>query len=98
MGVFELLLWCSLNDGLRTIIGRDRPQASAQSTALIYSIKIIPYRMSSSCISFPPSIAKDCRMLPDKTVPQLSIDPFSDGFLAEPYAHHDLLRDAGPVF
>ena len=37
-------------------------------------------------------------MLPDKTLPRLSIDPFSDGFLAEPYAHHDLLRDAGPVF
>jgi hypothetical protein len=37
-------------------------------------------------------------MLSDKTVPRLSIDPFSDGFLAEPYAHHALLRDAGPVF
>ena len=37
-------------------------------------------------------------MLPDKTVPRLSIDPFSDGFLADPYEHHDLLRDAGPVF
>jgi len=37
-------------------------------------------------------------MLPDKTVPRLSIDPFSDRFLADPYAHHDLLRDAGPVF
>jgi cytochrome P450 len=31
-------------------------------------------------------------------VPRLSIDPFSDGFLADPYEHHDLLRDAGPVF
>ena len=37
-------------------------------------------------------------MLSDKTVPRLSIDPFSDGFLAEPYAHHALLRDVGPVF
>jgi len=37
-------------------------------------------------------------MLSNKTVPRLSIDPFSDGFLADPYAHHDLLRDAGPVF
>src|SRR5258708_10398500 len=37
-------------------------------------------------------------MLSDKTVPRLSIDPFSDRFLADPYAHHDLLRDAGPVF
>ena len=33
-------------------------------------------------------------MLPDNTVPRLSIDPFSDGFLADPYEHHDLLRDA----
>jgi cytochrome P450 len=27
--------------------------------------------------------------------PSLDIDPFDDGFLANPYAHHDALRDAG---
>jgi len=27
----------------------------------------------------------------------LTIDPFDEAFLANPYAHHDLLRDAGPV-
>jgi hypothetical protein len=37
-------------------------------------------------------------MLPDKPLPQLSIDPFSDESLADPYAHHDLLRGAGHVF
>jgi cytochrome P450 len=37
-------------------------------------------------------------MLPEKALPQLSMDPFSDESLAEPYAHHDLLRGAGPVF
>jgi cytochrome P450 len=37
-------------------------------------------------------------MLSNNTVPRLSIDPFSDGFLADPYAHHDLLRGTGPVF
>jgi hypothetical protein len=36
-------------------------------------------------------------MLPDKPLPQLWIDPFSDESLADPYAHHDLLRGAGPV-
>ena len=27
----------------------------------------------------------------------LAIDPFSDDFLADPYAHHAALRDKGPV-
>jgi len=27
----------------------------------------------------------------------LDIDPFDEAFLADPYAHHDALRDAGPV-
>src|SRR5262245_3715573 len=27
----------------------------------------------------------------------LSVDPFDEAFLADPYAHHDVLRDAGPV-
>lgn len=31
------------------------------------------------------------------TIPQLEIDPFDEAFLADPYAHHDALRDAGPV-
>lgn len=31
------------------------------------------------------------------TAPCLSIDPFDEAFLADPYAHHDALRDAGPV-
>jgi cytochrome P450 len=30
-------------------------------------------------------------------VPSLDIDPFSDGFLSDPYAHYHALRDAGPV-
>lgn len=29
--------------------------------------------------------------------PSLDIDPFGDAFLADPYAHHAALRDAGPV-
>ncbi len=29
--------------------------------------------------------------------PTLSIDPFDEGFLADPYAHHAALRDAGPL-
>ena len=29
--------------------------------------------------------------------PCLDIDPFDDAFLADPYAHHAALRDAGPV-
>jgi cytochrome P450 len=31
------------------------------------------------------------------TFPALSLDPFDEGFLADPYAHHPQLRDAGPV-
>ncbi|MXO71805.1 cytochrome P450 [Alteraurantiacibacter buctensis] len=31
------------------------------------------------------------------SVPSLQINPFGPEFLADPYAHHDLLRDAGPV-
>ncbi|UVO54355.1 cytochrome P450 [Sphingomonas sp. SUN039] len=30
-------------------------------------------------------------------IPRLAIDPFDEAFLADPYAHHDALRDAGPV-
>lgn len=30
-------------------------------------------------------------------VPALELDPFSEPFLADPYAHHATLRDAGPV-
>jgi len=29
--------------------------------------------------------------------PALDLDPFDEGFLADPYAHHAALRDAGPV-
>lgn len=29
--------------------------------------------------------------------PVLQVDPFDEAFLADPYAHHDVLRDAGPV-
>ncbi|WP_404478068.1 cytochrome P450 [Novosphingobium sp. BL-52-GroH] len=32
-----------------------------------------------------------------KEAPRLDIDPFDDQFLADPYAHHDALRDAGAV-
>jgi 4-methoxybenzoate monooxygenase (O-demethylating) len=31
------------------------------------------------------------------TVASLAIDPFDEAFLADPYAQHDLIRDAGPV-
>ena len=31
------------------------------------------------------------------TIPRLDIDPFDEAFLAEPYAHHGALRDAGAV-
>ncbi len=31
------------------------------------------------------------------TIPTLAIDPFDEAFLADPYAHHGALRDAGPV-
>ena len=27
----------------------------------------------------------------------LAIDPFDEAFLADPYAHHEALREAGPV-
>ena len=30
-------------------------------------------------------------------IPALDFDPFDDAALADPYQHHDLLRDAGPV-
>jgi 4-methoxybenzoate monooxygenase (O-demethylating) len=30
-------------------------------------------------------------------IPNLSINPFDDAFLRDPYAYHDALRDAGPV-
>jgi 4-methoxybenzoate monooxygenase (O-demethylating) len=30
-------------------------------------------------------------------IPSLDIDPFNEAFLADPYAHHDVLRDAGPL-
>ncbi|MEY2927695.1 MAG: hypothetical protein RL367_2172 [Pseudomonadota bacterium] len=30
-------------------------------------------------------------------IPTLSLDPFDEAFLADPYAHHDALRDTGPV-
>jgi cytochrome P450 len=31
------------------------------------------------------------------SVPKLAVDPFDDAFLADPYADHAALRDAGPV-
>lgn len=31
------------------------------------------------------------------TIPSLDFDPFDEGALADPYAHHDALRDTGPV-
>lgn len=31
------------------------------------------------------------------SAPSLAIDPFDEAFLADPYAHHARLRDAGPV-
>lgn len=30
-------------------------------------------------------------------IPQLAIDPFDEAFLADPYAHHEALREAGAV-
>jgi cytochrome P450 len=39
----------------------------------------------------------DFRRLIQVTIPSLAIDPFDEGFLGDPYAHHDQLRDAGPV-
>jgi cytochrome P450 len=32
-----------------------------------------------------------------KAAPRLDIDPFDEAFLADPYAHHAQLRDAGPL-
>ena len=32
-----------------------------------------------------------------ETVPNLAIDPFDKLFLADPYAYHDMIREAGPV-
>jgi 4-methoxybenzoate monooxygenase (O-demethylating) len=29
--------------------------------------------------------------------PRLGVDPFDEAFLADPYAHHEALREAGPV-
>ncbi len=31
-------------------------------------------------------------------LPVIALDPFDETFLADPYAHHDAMRDAGPVF
>lgn len=31
------------------------------------------------------------------SVPSLAVDPFDESFLADPYAHHETLREAGPV-
>lgn len=31
------------------------------------------------------------------TIPSLAINPFDEAFLGNPYAHHDVLHDAGPV-
>ncbi len=31
------------------------------------------------------------------SIPHLKLDPFDEAFLADPYAHHDALRDTGPV-
>ena len=30
-------------------------------------------------------------------IPVLDLDPFTDDFLADPYAHYESLRQAGPV-
>ena len=35
---------------------------------------------------------------PSSAIPRLDVDPFGSDFLSDPYAYHDLLRDAGPVF
>ena len=34
---------------------------------------------------------------PVEGVPRLAIDPFDEAFLADPYAYHEALREAGPV-
>ena len=31
------------------------------------------------------------------SAPCLAVDPFDESFLADPYAHHERLREAGPV-
>jgi 4-methoxybenzoate monooxygenase (O-demethylating) len=31
------------------------------------------------------------------TTPSLALDPFAEAFLANPYAHHEALREAGPL-
>lgn len=36
-------------------------------------------------------------ILPVADVPRVAIDPFDDAFLSDPYAHHEVLREAGPV-
>lgn len=33
----------------------------------------------------------------DSGVPQLDVDPYDEGFLADPYPHYEALREAGPV-
>lgn len=37
-------------------------------------------------------------MRSDLSIPVVSIDPFGDDFLRDPYAFHDQLREAGPLF
>ena len=32
-----------------------------------------------------------------EAVPNLAIDPFDKVFLGDPYAYHDMIREAGPV-
>lgn len=39
----------------------------------------------------------DAAQEPVAGVPRLDIDPFDEAFLADPYAHHQALREAGPV-
>jgi 4-methoxybenzoate monooxygenase (O-demethylating) len=36
-------------------------------------------------------------MSPLPGVPRLAIDPFDEAFLADPYAHHETIREAGPL-
>lgn len=38
------------------------------------------------------------QMASPAAVPVLELDPFSAAFLSEPYRHHGMLRDAGPLF
>jgi 4-methoxybenzoate monooxygenase (O-demethylating) len=33
----------------------------------------------------------------ETAIPESDLDPFSHSFLADPYPHHDILREAGPV-